>query len=198
MKRVVAAFYFDCTLTERDTFLPFLRHCCGAGRVGKALTRCFLPWIRYSLGLAERQEVKESMLTHTLFGQEEAMLEAWSRSFVAEEIPKYLKKEGMERLKWHQDQGHETVLVSASFRSYLQPWAEQMGMKAVLSSEIEVIDGRVTGKLAGRNCRGPEKVNRLEAWLGDRRDCTLYAYGDSDGDTAMLAYADHPYLRKFH
>ena len=45
------------------------------------------------------------------------------------------------------------------------------------------------------NCRGAAKVVRLHRWLderfGGRRNVTLWAYGDSAGDEAMLADADH-------
>ena len=54
--------------------------------------------------------------------------------------------------------------------------------------------GVLTGRLVGPNCRGPEKVRRLENWLAahDITDAVLWAYGDSAGDDALLARADHP------
>jgi phosphatidylglycerophosphatase C len=81
------------------------------------------------------------------------------------------------------------VLMSASPEVYLGPLGRHMGVDAVLASGLEVgADGRLTGRLAGRNCRGAEKV----AWPGtEPTDGTyLYAYGDSDGDRELLARAD--------
>ena len=50
--------------------------------------------------------------------------------------------------------------------------------------------------VGGANCRGPQKVVRLRAWLdaryGDDIDVELWAYGDSSGDEELLAFADHP------
>ena len=56
--------------------------------------------------------------------------------------------------------------------------------------------GRLTGRLDGPNCRGPEKERRLRAWLTDRglEKATLWAYGDSRGDRELLALADRPEL----
>ena len=53
-----------------------------------------------------------------------------------------------------------------------------------------------SGELMGPNCRGPEKVARLREMFGDevRLDA---AYGDSDGDTAMLALSEEPGMRVF-
>jgi phosphatidylglycerophosphatase C len=43
--------------------------------------------------------------------------------------------------------------------------------------------------MLGGNCRGPEKVARLEAWLAGRAP-RIYAYGNSSGDRELLARAD--------
>ena len=52
-------------------------------------------------------------------------------------------------------------------------------------------DGRLTGRLAGPNCRADEKVRRLAALFGDP-PVLDWAYGDSPDDRAMLARATHP------
>ena len=99
------------------------------------------------------------------------------------------------RLEWHREQGHRVVLVSASYRSYLDHLARMLGCDAVLSTEIEVDStGRCTGRLKGRNCRGPEKVNRLTTWMQAEgiHGARVWAYGDSSGDEHMLAMANHP------
>ena len=57
-------------------------------------------------------------------------------------------------------------------------------------------DDRITGDFAGPNCRGQEKVRRLKAAYGE--DMTLTAaYGDTSGDTEMLAMAQQPGFRVF-
>ncbi|MNN87765.1 hypothetical protein D3C81_2053630 [compost metagenome] len=56
--------------------------------------------------------------------------------------------------------------------------------------------GRVTGAFAGENCRGMEKVRRLREAYGD--DMTLAAaYGDTSGDTEMIAIAAEKGFRVF-
>jgi phosphatidylglycerophosphatase C len=48
----------------------------------------------------------------------------------------------------------------------------------------------------GPNCRGPEKVRRLQAIFGD--DVKLdVAFGDSDGDLDMLGLANERGLKIF-
>jgi phosphatidylglycerophosphatase C len=56
--------------------------------------------------------------------------------------------------------------------------------------------GRITGALDGPNCRGPEKVVRLQAAFG--QDVRLAAaYGDTAGDREMLAIAETRGYRVF-
>ena len=75
------------------------------------------------------------------------------------------------------------------------PLGELLGVDAVVCTTLERgADGRLTGRLAGRNCRGAEKARRVRELLSARglADAELWAYGDSPDDAALLASADHP------
>ena len=122
-------------------------------------------------------------------------LDAAADRFVRERLPALLRDDMLARIREHQALGNEVVLVSASPSLYLRKWAASAGIDTVLASELEWRDGAYTGRLAGRNCWGPEKSARLRAWWGERAPRTLYAYGDSRGDREMAALADHPWIR---
>jgi phosphoserine phosphatase len=63
---------------------------------------------------------------------------------------------------------------------------------------LRVLEGVVEKRrLQGENCRAAEKVRLLQALPGALEDDEVYAYGDSDGDTEMLAAADHPAFKPF-
>ncbi|MEL6731156.1 MAG: haloacid dehalogenase-like hydrolase, partial [Bacteroidota bacterium] len=61
----------------------------------------------------------------------------------------------------------------------------------------EIEGGIFTGNIEGANNYGPEKVERIREWLGDREVEASYAYGDSRGDREMLAWADQAFYRRF-
>ena len=67
----------------------------------------------------------------------------------------------------------------------------------LLATLLETENGIVTGKLSGKNCYGPEKVARIKSEFRLEEYDNIYAYGDSSGDTEMLAIATKPYYRKF-
>jgi phosphatidylglycerophosphatase C len=189
---VVAAFDFDGTLTKRDSLLPFLASVRGHATVGAAMARLSPRLGLIALGRGDRDATKEQLVTMLLSGFPAAELEAAGVRY-ADHLATRLRPEVVERLDWHRDAGHELVLISASPTAYLAPLGAQLGFAAVLATRLEIgDDGTVTGRLEGGNCRGPEKVTRLRAWLGDRSPSEIWAYGDSAGDDELLAYADHP------
>lgn len=186
----VAAFDFDGTLSRRDTMVPFLVGCAGWRRLaiaGAASARH---------GLRGRDEMKVATVARLFRGWSADRFADEGRSYAAR-LPDVLRPEVVERLRWHQSEGHPVVLVSAGLTTYLRPLAAELGIDDVLAVELEAHDGKLTGAVVGGvNCRGPEKVARLRAWLAERfgpdTPVELWAYGDSSGDEELLAYADHP------
>jgi phosphoserine phosphatase len=65
----------------------------------------------------------------------------------------------------------------------------------VLASEVEIINGQLTGRLLGDNCWGPSKLAAIQANFGAAP--LVAAYGDTRGDKEMLAAAQNPSFRIF-
>ena len=86
------------------------------------------------------------------------------------------------------------LIVSASIDNWVQPFFTDV---KVLGTQIEVIDGKLTGRFLTKNCYGQEKVNRILTLFPDRKDYHLTAFGDSRGDKEMLAFADESYFKPF-
>jgi phosphatidylglycerophosphatase C len=196
--RIVAAFDFDGTLTTGDSLLPFLLYNAGRVKGTAKLLRALPDLLGFCLCLKTRQEVKEAILAAFFAGHAIRTLREQGERFAREELPKMEVAAGMQRVRWHQEQGHRCVLISASLDIYLAPWAKQAGFDDLLCSRPQVDErGCFTGKLAGLNCWGPEKQRRLEELLGPREGYQLYAYGDSRGDQELLSYATYPFYRTF-
>lgn len=184
---VVAAFDLDGTLTERDTLLPFLRRAVGGGRVALAVARCSPAIARAARDRDARDAGKERLLTATLRGRRESSL----REVAGEFVPTIaLRPEIVTALRDHQEAGHETLVISASPSIYVDALASMLAIDQVVATELEVVDGVLTGRYVGRNCRAAEKLARLERWLGGR-DVELHAYGNSPDDDPLLDRADH-------
>jgi len=190
-RRIVAAFDFDGTLARGDSLLPFLTRVAGRGAVGRALARQW-PTIVWALaGRGDRDAAKVALVGRLLKGFPADELADQGELF-AESYAGRLRPDVVDRLEWHGQSGHEVVIISASLAAYLEPLGRRLGADAVLATGLEVgPDGLLTGRLAGANVRGAEKVARLKGFLAGET-CELWAYGDSEGDRELLALADRP------
>jgi len=192
----VAVFDFDGTITRGDSTTAFCR-AEFPGRLLPAVVRAAPCLAGHALGLVGRQRVKEALLVELLGGREEPEIRRRASDWAARRLPGMVRSGALERLRWHRSRGHRVVVASASLDLLLEPWAWTVGVDDVLATRLEVLDGRLTGRLAGPNCYGPEKVARLRALLGDLAGVELYAYGDSRGDRELLAAALHAVYRPF-
>lgn len=192
---VVAAFDVDGTLTVRDCVRPFLVTVGGWRGIVWSLvrrpTRTVVAAVR-----RDRDALKELVVGGVLSGRRVEQVESTGARFAERVAASWLRADTVGRLRWHQERGHRTVLVSASLSPYLVPLGRHLGVDEVLCAEPRRVGDVFADGLAGANCRRQEKVRRLEAWLAsmDVRDVTLWAYGDSAGDRELLARADHGVL----
>jgi phosphatidylglycerophosphatase C len=187
----IAAFDLDGTLTRRDCVLPFLAKVGGRARLAAALLRNGSALAAAARDRERRDDVKQG-LTTVLRGRPIAEVVAAGERFAALIAERWLRVDVLERLAWHREAGHEVVVVTASYAAYAAPLGHRLGASSVVATELEVDDeGVLTGRLAGNNCRGEEKVRRLVARYGDGF-ALGWAYGDSHDDLPMLARAQHP------
>jgi phosphatidylglycerophosphatase C len=195
---VLAVFDFDKTMSDRHSFWRFLRFVAGPGRFYSAFLPLMPVLIRYFGGKLTLMQLREVVIRHFLAGLPAAKFQELTRRFAAEKLPRWISAAALRRLRWHQAQGHATVLVSNAAEEYLRPWARQVGFDEVIGSRFEIKAGRVTGNLIGDHCYGIEKVNRLQAARGPLHQYCLYMYGDSAGDRELLALARFPHYRVFN
>ena len=190
--RAVAAFDFDGTLTRRDTFFPFLRRLSGTPTLARAVAANGRSIGLAAAGRGDRDAAKAALLARLLTGVPLShAVEAAERH--AEALVPRLRGAVLDRLRWHQQQAHEVVIVTASPACAVQPVADRLGVHVVLGTRLEVgPDGLLTGRLLGPNNRCEEKVRRLNEHL-QGVTCELWAYGDTAGDDALLAAADHAF-----
>lgn len=196
-KPTIAAFDFDGTLTYHDSLLPFLRFIKGDFTTLKNIFLEIPLFILYLIGKANRQKVKEALLSRFLKGMSKQEIEIKAEKFAREIIPQKLRPQALERIHWHQKQGHRCILISANLDIYLKPWGQLVNFDRIITSKVAFSkEGFMTGKLEGLNCRGEEKVRRLLAEEGPREHYILYAYGDSAGDKELLDIADYPFYQR--
>lgn len=182
----VAAFDFDGTLSHRDTLVPFLIGLRGRRQFARAATGA-LTEVRGP----GRNRAKAALLRRLVAGFPVEIYRDRAQAY-GRSLQDRLRADSVGRLRDHADRGHTVVIVSASLRDFLAPVADHLGVDGLIATELaEDGNGLLTGELVGRNVRGSEKPQRLLEHLGGQPSI-LWAYGNSRGDSALLAAADHP------
>ena len=187
----LALFDFDGTITTCDTGALFHRKIFGWRRVVISALSAAIHAVRYE---DHRQAMKEFFLSDFWRGTPRKAFARLGEAFV-EDVENCVRPEALRCLAWHRERGDQVTVVSASVREWLAPWCMLHGIDVLLATEMADVSGILTGRLAGNNCRGAEKVRRIRDCFGDSLPSPLFAYGDSDGDAEMLALA--PELQRF-
>jgi len=190
MRRVIVT-DFDGTLTTSDTLIEFILY-------AKGRLKCLTGFILFSplivlmkMKLYPNGRVKERLFAHFFRGMRIERFESLGRDF-ATDSRHLLRSGGLQMVDQADNDGTEVIIVTASIRQWVQPFFPRM---RVLATEIEVIDGVITGRFSTPNCYGSEKVHRLRKAIVDREQCHIVAYGDSSGDRAMMQYADESHYK---
>lgn len=194
--RLIVAFDFDGTLTIRDSYTAFLKWRKGAAAYGLGLLGLTGDLLAYPVN-RDRGRLKAAATRIFLAGQPEKTVADQATAYRDAVWDRFMRPDALETWNRWGREGAWRVIVTASPSLTVRPFAERLGAEALLGTELEVdAEGRLTGAFATPNCRAAEKVFRLrEAYGPDVR--LAAAYGDTSGDTEMLAIADHKGWREF-
>ncbi len=183
LKKKIAAFDVDGTLTFTDSFMLFLRFLTSKWDFIAKLIELTPFFILYILKIKSRDEVKNHILAKFLRGMDKETYQKKCQEF-AKIYPKIMRHDALLAIERHKAAGHELALVSASLEDYLNYFAKSLEIKHVLATKMDFENNVLSGKMAGRNCRAQEKLNRIHEYFGDIE--IIAAYGDSRGDKEMI------------
>lgn len=189
----LALFDFDGTITHTDTFTGFLRYASSPRRTAVGTAILALPLLGYRLGWLAGTHLRTQASRVAFARRSQTAVREQGLRYAREVIPTLLRPNALDRLAWHGARGDRIVIVSASLDVYLQPWCESQGYE-LLCNALEARDGRLTGRYAGPDCAGAEKAHRVRAACSLEGFDTVYAYGDSHEDRALLDLAHERYL----
>ncbi|PKP59573.1 HAD-IB family hydrolase [Candidatus Atribacteria bacterium HGW-Atribacteria-1] len=195
-KRKLVIFDFDGTITNKDSFIDFIKFAQGTFRFYFGLLILSPTIIAYLLSFISNNIAKEKLISHFFKGCDSILFRNIANKYSKEQIDKIVRPKALEKIKWHQDKGHKIVIVSASMECWLSGWCEKNKLE-LIATKLESENNRLTGKFSTKNCNGIEKVNRIKENYNLEDYEVIYAYGDSKGDNEMLSIADKKYYKYF-
>lgn len=145
----------------------------------------------------DRGAIKAASVRQFLAGTARETLEIEAERFAERVWGRFMRPDALACWEQWGRRGAHRVIVTASPETTVAPFARRLGAEALLGTQLTFDDmDHVTGAFSGPNCRGEEKVRRLQAAYGQGLKLAA-AYGDTSGDTEMLAIADEPGFRVF-
>ena len=200
MKKKIYCFDFDGTLTTSDTLLEFIKYAKGRGRFLMVFLMYSPLMVMMKLHLYPNWKAKQQIFAHLFAGMRIEKFDALCRGF-AEESQHLLRPKGIILVHEALVAGAQVFIVSASIDNWVRPFFDIRNLKGVqvLGTQIEVEDGKLTGRFKSNNCYGKEKVHRIAEALKsfERSEYEIEAFGDSRGDKEMLAFADKGHFKPF-
>ncbi len=185
----IALFDFDGTVTNEDTYTTFIFYSTPTFRIIIGIVLVWPVILLYKMGWLSASKTRPILSKVAFWNRKESDVIRSARQYAEEYLPTVIRSEAKQRLHWHQAQGDQIYLVSASLDVYLKEWCKAWGIELVCS-ELEVNNLRYSGGYVQGDCSGENKVNFLRRVVNVERFDKIYAYGDTYEDLPMLALAD--------
>ncbi|XOB61311.1 HAD family hydrolase [Campylobacterota bacterium DY0563] len=192
----LALFDFDGTITYKDSFFQFIKFSKGSLKTYIGLFFLFPIILLYKLKILPNYKAKEIVISWFFKNMQKEVFEELAREFSLNHIDKIIRTKALEEINWHKNQGNDVVIVSASIEEWLKPWCNKYNID-LIGTKLEYKNDRLTGKLSTKNCYGVEKVERLTKFYNKKEYNFIYAYGDSEGDKELLAFANKSFYKPF-
>jgi len=133
----------------------------------------------------------------TLAGFDRCGLGPLRERFLCEVVRPLIPDDARALLKRHRDAGDTLVLTTATNRVVSELTSADLCVDHYICTELEVVDGRFTGRTSGDLNMRAGKVDRLRQWLSelgqpDRLLKEATFYSDSINDAALLSVVRRP------
>ena len=124
-------------------------------------------------------------------------LDRWHAEFMRAKVRPMIRAKAKELVRRHLAEGHLCAIVTSTNAFITAPIAHEFGVAHLLATELEVREGRFTGKPSGTPSFRLGKVTRLAEWLGERGQTLAsfdasWFYSDSHNDLPLLERVTHP------
>ena len=190
----IALFDIDKTIIDGDSMFDLLMYT--IKKYPKAVIRLPILFVRlvlYKFKLIDTKKAKESMF-YTLNYLEDDDLKCFYENI----LKKKIFNDAIEEIKKLKKEGYHILLVSASPECYLKFFEVEEYVDGVIGTKLRRTNNRYINIIEGINCKGEEKVVRIEEYLKERNliidKNNSVAYSDSLSDIPMFNLVEKAYL----
>jgi len=196
MKKDIAFFDFDGTITTKDTMLEFLQFLVGKRKYFYYMLILTPVFVALKVKFISNHLAKEILLWIFIGGRKEEEIQNSGITFCKNILPTLIRSQALDALKMYQSKQVEVVVVSASAEYWVKHWCDEHGL-ILIATRLSIKNGNITGKISGQNCHGQEKVVRIKSSFKLDKYENVYCYGDTLGDLPMLSLATKSFYKPF-
>jgi HAD superfamily hydrolase (TIGR01490 family) len=188
MGRRGALFDMDRTLIKKDSAGLYTRFRRDQGDATLKDAMQVAWWmVQYTLGIIDAPRVALQALRHFQGREERWLIEScdvWFKEYV---LP-HVQEAGRKAVERHRAEGDFIAIVTGATPYAANPLARELGIECVVCTELEVVDGRFTGRVIDPLCYGDGKLllaRRAAEREGFRLEGSTF-YSDSITDLPLL------------
>lgn len=190
----IAFFDVDKTLIEGDSMFLLLKYTLDKYPKAKGrLPKLFMDLCLHKAGVIKTKKAKESMFYTIKYLNEEDL-----KHFFDTVIKPKMFNDALKEITRLKNEGYTTILISASPECYLKYFEEEDFVDVVIGTKLKATDKFYTNTIEGINCKGIEKVERINKYLNEKGIAidkeNSVAYSDSLSDKPMFDLANKAYL----
>lgn len=190
---LAALFDVDNTLIPGQACeVRFFRYLWRRGLIGWRELRRSLVWLVRQAPSVTIHPLRERKVY--LEGKDPSVIEDCAREFFENEMFGALSVKGRERLEAHRQSGHQLILISGAPDFLITPLAAALNVPTLFAARVERVGGRYTGAVIPPLPYGAGKRQLIVSHAQERglELANSFAYGDSPGDTEILALVGYP------
>ena len=197
MKKVVI-FDFDNTITKEDSFNDFLKYTYGEKRFNLVMLKKAIWILLYKLHFVTNAKVKTKIFQAFYKNKKYEKYRQDCDNYIENRLNSIIKDDMETRIKFYYEKGYELIILSASFKEWLEPWAKKYNFSKVICSDFLVKNSVIDGTILEKNsCYGKNKYIMLKRNIPDiLKYDEIIAYGDSNSDKYYMDIASEAYLVK--
>ena len=197
MKKL-ALFDVDFTITSKETLMEFYKYNIKLKKKNIIyLPRAIFSGLMFILKIYDERQTKECFLKF-IKGMEEKELKDIVTGFYKDRLKKIFYSDGLKMIEKLKNEGYYTILISASPEFYLNELYDLGYIDKIIGTRYIFEDGKFACKMLGNNCKGKEKVKRLNEFLKEKNMevdfKNSYMFSDSLSDKPLLDLVGKPYL----
>lgn len=194
----LAIFDIDYTITRKETLMEFFKYLVLKDIKNiKFLPRALYSGLMYGIKVYDERRVKECFLKF-IDNIDEKDLAKLTKSFYDERLSSILYKDAVDMIKKLKNEGYMVILISASPEFYIKEFYAIKEVDLIIGTKFAFDGGKFVRKMDGSNCKGEEKVKRLNEVLKEKNIKVdfknSYMFSDSLSDKPLLDLVGNPYL----